>query len=74
MGGNEGAHGKMGGGGGGQSESVAGLDSHVLLSCIFPPNSVIFASPFQNGPLFERAKNNETRKYTPNTQVLNGPF
>ena len=41
MGGNEGAHGKMGGGGGGQSESVARLDSHVLLSCIFPPNSVI---------------------------------
>ena len=55
-------------------KSVARLDSHVLLSCIFPPNSVIFASPFQNGPLFEGAKNNETRKYTPNTQVLNGPF
>ena len=55
-------------------KSVARLDSHVLLSCIFPPNSVIFASPFQNGPLFEEAKNNETRKYTPNTQVLNGPF
>ena len=73
MEGKEGAHGKMGGRGG-QSESVARLDSHVLLSCIFPPNSVIFASPFQNGPLFEGAKNNETRKYTPNTQVLNGPF
>lgn len=55
-------------------KSVARLDSHVLLSCIFPPNSVTFASPFQNGPLFEGAKNNETRKYTPNTQVLNGPF
>lgn len=55
-------------------KSMARLDSHVLLSCIFPPNSVIFASPFQNWPLFEGAKNNETRKYTPNTQVLNGPF
>ena len=35
------------GGGGGQSESVARLDSHVLLSCINPPNSVIFASQFR---------------------------
>ena len=66
MGGNEGAHGKIG-------RKECGTSRQPCAAFLHIPTKLCY-SPFQNGPLFEGAKNNETRKYTPNTQVLNGPF